>query len=317
MEQNYGILTQFKTNMATFKVMENTELLVRYRDNLMAIQQQLCSIGGTMGQMPPIPVQPDFELANKFLPPGSFKAQQVGPPAPGMPPTAATPVAAAGQGVTAAAPGASMTMAAASAAAPAVATAAPVTVVPGTSPLGPALVAPTPLMPMMSPFTFNPAAAAAGMGHTAGLPGVMSHLDSFFGAATGMPGAMGVMPPPMMPAALSPAAAAAAMGAGMPGAQFPFGMAAPGMLGCMSMGGPAPGMPTPTMPDAGAAAAAAAAAAAQHAALLPGVQMGAAPSMSRQGSAVQPVNVPITVKQETGAWLSWVKSNGRDGKFIE
>ncbi|GLC35834.1 hypothetical protein PLESTB_000499200 [Pleodorina starrii] len=334
MEQNYGILNQFKSNMAAFKVMENTELLVRYRDNLMAIQQQLSSIGGTMGQMPPIPVQPNFDLANKWLPAGTLKPQPVGaqagaamapaaPPAAAMspvamPPAMTAPAGAAATTVGAVAPPAAAPMPGlgmavggappAAAAAPAAAAGAPpVGALPGVSPVPPAMAAPTPMLPMMPPFPFNPAVAAAGLANAGGIPPVMPPMDSFFGAAAGMPGALGVMPPPLVPGALNPAAAAgaAAMGAGMPGAQFPFGMGTQGMLGCMPMAGTA--MPAPVMPDGGAAAvaaaAAAAAAAAQQAAMPSGMQssMTSAPSMSRQGSAVQPVNVPIVVKQESGA----------------
>ncbi|GLI68929.1 hypothetical protein VaNZ11_013350 [Volvox africanus] len=305
MEQNYSILTQFKANMAAFKVMENTELLVRYRDNLIAIQQQLSSVGGTMGQMPPIPVQPNFELANRFLPASTFKlpSMSVGAQTVAMA-AAATAAAAASTAVGAAGPmsGVGMSVTGASSTAPQVAT-APVGPIPGASTVvpQPAMAAPTPLLPLLPPFPFN-LAAAAGLGPAEGIPpGGMPPADSFFGAAAGLPGALGVMPPTMMPGALNPAAA---MSAVLPGAQFPFAMGTPGMLGCMTMPSTA-ATPAPTMPDAGAAAvaaAAAAAAAAQPVVLPGGMQnsMVSAPSMSRQGSAVQPLTLPVAVKQESG-----------------
>lgn len=94
MEHNYHILSQFKSNMAQFKVVENTDLLTRYRDNLVAMQQQLSSIGGIMAQMPPLPVQPNLDLAGKFLPPkGATPLSPMGPmslpfgpPGAGLPP---------------------------------------------------------------------------------------------------------------------------------------------------------------------------------------------------------------------------------------
>lgn len=37
LEQNYAILNHFKQNMAAYKVNENTELLVRFRDNILTV----------------------------------------------------------------------------------------------------------------------------------------------------------------------------------------------------------------------------------------------------------------------------------------
>ncbi|GIL43117.1 hypothetical protein Vafri_899 [Volvox africanus] len=303
MEQNYSILTQFKSNMAAFKVMENTELLVRYRDNLIAIQQQLSSVGGTMGQMPPIPVQPNFELANRFLPTSTFKlpSMSVGAQTVAMAAAAtAAAVASTAVGAVGPMPGVGMSVTGTSSTAPQMAT-APVGPIPGASTVvpQPAVAAPTPSLPLLPPFPFNPA-AAAGLGPAEGIPPGMPPADSFFGAAAGLPGALGVMPPTMMPGALNPAAA---MGTVLPGAQFPFALGTPGMLGCMPM--TAAAAPAPTVPDAGAAAvaaAAAAAAAAQPVILPGGIQssMVSAPSMSRQGSAVQPLALPVAVKQESG-----------------
>mmetsp|Transcript_21926 Transcript_21926/g.47860 ORF Transcript_21926/g.47860 Transcript_21926/m.47860 type:complete len:520 (-) Transcript_21926:1857-3416(-) len=69
MEQNYAILNTFKANMQQCKVVENTDLLVRYRDNMMACLSHMSGMGGIMSQMPQLPVQPNMDLASKFLPP--------------------------------------------------------------------------------------------------------------------------------------------------------------------------------------------------------------------------------------------------------
>ena len=68
LEQNYAILNQFKQNMAHYKVNQNTELLIRFRDNLVAILSQMSAMQGVMQQMPPLPVRMNVELAASFLP---------------------------------------------------------------------------------------------------------------------------------------------------------------------------------------------------------------------------------------------------------
>jgi hypothetical protein len=54
--------------MQHFKVNENTELLVRMRDNTVAILNSMSASEGVMSQMPPLPVRMNAELANNFLP---------------------------------------------------------------------------------------------------------------------------------------------------------------------------------------------------------------------------------------------------------
>eukprot|EP00891_Asterochloris_glomerata_P000807 jgi/Astpho2/807/e_gw1.00016.308.1_t len=54
--------------MAAYKVNENTELLVRFQDNILSILNQMNSMDGVMSQMPPLPVRLNVELANNFLP---------------------------------------------------------------------------------------------------------------------------------------------------------------------------------------------------------------------------------------------------------
>ena len=48
---------QFRGNMAEFKVPENTQLLVQFRDNILAIINAMEAMGGVMAQMPQLPVR--------------------------------------------------------------------------------------------------------------------------------------------------------------------------------------------------------------------------------------------------------------------
>ena len=68
LEQNYLILNQYKQNMQQYKVHENTDLLVRFRNNILTILNQMNSMSGLMQDMPPLPVRLNIELASDFLP---------------------------------------------------------------------------------------------------------------------------------------------------------------------------------------------------------------------------------------------------------
>jgi hypothetical protein len=68
LDANLSILNQFRTNMASFKVHENTQLLVQFRDNILQILHAMDSMGGVMGTLPPLPVKMNVDLANEFLP---------------------------------------------------------------------------------------------------------------------------------------------------------------------------------------------------------------------------------------------------------
>ena len=46
LEQNYLILNQYKQNMQQYKVHENTDLLVRFRDNIVTILSQMNCMSG-------------------------------------------------------------------------------------------------------------------------------------------------------------------------------------------------------------------------------------------------------------------------------
>ena len=86
LEANLHILYQYKQNMHQFKVQENTELLVRFRDNILAVLNQMNSMDGVMSQMPQLPVRMNVELANNFLPAASGASPMFPLGMPGMPP---------------------------------------------------------------------------------------------------------------------------------------------------------------------------------------------------------------------------------------
>ncbi len=86
LEQNLHILYQYKQNMHQFKVQEITELLVRFRDNILAVLNQMNSMDGVMSQMPQLPVRMNVELANNFLPAASGTSPMFPLGMPGMPP---------------------------------------------------------------------------------------------------------------------------------------------------------------------------------------------------------------------------------------
>lgn len=68
LDANLAILNHFRSNMAAFKVHENTQLLVQFRDNILQILHAMEAMGGTMSQMPQLPVRLNVDLANSFLP---------------------------------------------------------------------------------------------------------------------------------------------------------------------------------------------------------------------------------------------------------
>ena len=68
LDANMSILNQFRTNMASFKVHENTQLLVQFRDNILQVLHAMDSMGGVMASLPPLPVSMNVDMANEFLP---------------------------------------------------------------------------------------------------------------------------------------------------------------------------------------------------------------------------------------------------------
>jgi hypothetical protein len=68
LDANLAILNHFRSNMTAFKVHENTQLLVQFRDNILQILQAMEAMGGVMAEMPQLPIRINMELANSFLP---------------------------------------------------------------------------------------------------------------------------------------------------------------------------------------------------------------------------------------------------------
>jgi len=68
LEQNAQVIVQIRSNLAAMKMQENTELLVRFRDNIFAILNGMTNMPGIMSQMPPLPVKLNTDLADTILP---------------------------------------------------------------------------------------------------------------------------------------------------------------------------------------------------------------------------------------------------------
>uniref|UniRef100_A0A7I4AMU1 Myb-like domain-containing protein n=1 Tax=Physcomitrium patens TaxID=3218 RepID=A0A7I4AMU1_PHYPA len=68
LEQNAQVIAQIRSNLASMKMQENTDLLVRFRDNIFAILNGMTNMPGIMSQMPPLPVKLNTELADSILP---------------------------------------------------------------------------------------------------------------------------------------------------------------------------------------------------------------------------------------------------------
>eukprot|EP00798_Chlamydomonas_sp_ICE-L_P008317 gene8317-1592_t len=70
MRANFSILDQFKVNMASYKVVETAELLMKFRDNLSSMMGSLNELttSGHLVEMAQLPVKPNLDLANSFLP---------------------------------------------------------------------------------------------------------------------------------------------------------------------------------------------------------------------------------------------------------
>ena len=67
LEQNYAILNQFKQNMEVYKVNENTELLVRFRDNILTVLNQMNAMQVSLYRAQLITVHSLFYLVAKFV----------------------------------------------------------------------------------------------------------------------------------------------------------------------------------------------------------------------------------------------------------
>jgi len=68
LDENIVVIKQIQQNMMHNKVRENTDLLLKFRDNLMKAQGAMGSIGGVMKSMPPLPAQVNTQLVRSVLP---------------------------------------------------------------------------------------------------------------------------------------------------------------------------------------------------------------------------------------------------------
>lgn len=71
LEQNSQIISQIKANFSACKLQENTDLLVRFRDNILAISNSIKDMPGITNPMPPLPVALNIELGEAILPKSS------------------------------------------------------------------------------------------------------------------------------------------------------------------------------------------------------------------------------------------------------
>jgi len=71
LQENVQVIAQIRSNLASMKMQENTDLLVRFRDNIYAILNGMTNMPGIMSQMPPLPVKLNTELADSILPKSS------------------------------------------------------------------------------------------------------------------------------------------------------------------------------------------------------------------------------------------------------
>eukprot|EP00250_Pteridium_aquilinum_P010498 c19431_g1_i1 orf=309-1088(+) len=71
LQQNTQIISQIKANFSACKIQENTDLLVRFRDNILAISNSIKDMPGITNPMPPLPVALNVELGEALLPKSS------------------------------------------------------------------------------------------------------------------------------------------------------------------------------------------------------------------------------------------------------
>lgn len=73
LEQNVAVINQIRQNLSGGKIHENTDLIMRFRDNVTSILNSFTAMPGVMSHMPPLPVKLNETLANSFLPPTNKK----------------------------------------------------------------------------------------------------------------------------------------------------------------------------------------------------------------------------------------------------
>lgn len=68
LNENLRVINLIRQNIAMNNMHENTELLGRFRDNILQILNKMGNMPGVMSQMPPLPVNLNEELTNAYLP---------------------------------------------------------------------------------------------------------------------------------------------------------------------------------------------------------------------------------------------------------
>lgn len=68
LEQNVQVFNQITSNLSTFKLQDNIDLLCRTRSNINVILNDMKDMPGIMRQMPPLLVSINDDLANSILP---------------------------------------------------------------------------------------------------------------------------------------------------------------------------------------------------------------------------------------------------------
>jgi len=68
LDRNIVVIKQIQQNMMHNKVRENTDLLLKFRENLIKAQGVMTNTGGIMKQMPPLPAQVNQQLVQAVLP---------------------------------------------------------------------------------------------------------------------------------------------------------------------------------------------------------------------------------------------------------
>ena len=69
LDANVGLAHTIKGRLEASDVRDSTQLLCKFRDNILAILHRMTTQPGIMAQMPPLPVRPNLELADAILPP--------------------------------------------------------------------------------------------------------------------------------------------------------------------------------------------------------------------------------------------------------
>ncbi|XP_051121524.1 uncharacterized protein LOC127244952 isoform X4 [Andrographis paniculata] len=75
LEENNQAFLQISANLSTLKLQDNIELFSRTKNNLTTILNDMRNMPGVMGQMPPLPVLLNEELASSIFPNSSQRSR--------------------------------------------------------------------------------------------------------------------------------------------------------------------------------------------------------------------------------------------------